>query len=227
LRQALPPGARLVTFGCGSAADAQLTAAIGGIDGSEVGARLSGRDIRFHLGAPGRHMAMNAVAALAAAQALGADPVLGAQALADFQAVGGRGARRSILGGQAMLLDESYNASPLAVRAALALLRLAQGKRRIAVLGDMLELGEHAPSEHAGLAPDVEASADLLFACGPQMLHLYGAVPTSRRGAYAADADALAAIVVRAVAPGDAVLVKGSLGSRMKRVVEALEQRSA
>ena len=227
LRQALPPGARLVTFGCGAEADAQLTAAIGGIEGSDVGAKLFGRDLRFHLAAPGRHMAMNAVAALAATQALGADPVLGARALADFQAVGGRGARRPILGGQAMLLDESYNASPLAVRAALALLRLAQGKRRIAVLGDMLELGEHAPSEHAGLAPDVEASADLLFACGPQMRHLYAAVPPAHRGAYAADSDALAAIVARTVAPGDAVLVKGSLGSRMKRVVEALEQRSA
>jgi UDP-N-acetylmuramoyl-tripeptide--D-alanyl-D-alanine ligase len=170
-------------------------------------------------------MAMNALGALTAAAALGADPVAGARAQQDFAPMPGRGARREIAvpRGRALLLDESYNASAASVRAALDVLRAQSAARRLAVLGDMLELGEEGPSEHAGLAPDVADVADLLFACGPLMRHLYDAVPMPVRGAYAEDAASLAAIVARSVKPEDAILVKGSLGSRMKLVIAALD----
>jgi UDP-N-acetylmuramoyl-tripeptide--D-alanyl-D-alanine ligase len=109
------------------------------------------------------------------------------------------------------------------MRAALEVLRLQPATRRIAVLGDMLELGADGPPEHAALAPDVVRSVDRLYVCGPLMRHLFDAIPTHLRGTHAADSEALAAIVAGVVAPGDAVLVKGSLGSRMKRVVDAID----
>jgi UDP-N-acetylmuramoyl-tripeptide--D-alanyl-D-alanine ligase len=125
-----------------------------------------------------------------------------------------------------MLLDESYNGNPASMRAALAVLRLQPATRRIAVLGDMLELGEAGPAEHRALAADVAAAADRLYACGPLTGELFAAVPAALRGSHAKDSTALAPILARALAPGDAVLVKGSLGSRMKLVVTALEQRA-
>ena len=127
-------------------------------NGSIIVGSVRGTVVRFRLNAPGRHMAMNAMGALAAAAGLGVDPVAGAGALEGFIPVAGRGVRRSISlpGGDALLLDESYNASAAAVRAALAVLRLQPAARRIAVLGDMLELGEEGPAEHAGLAPGRE-----------------------------------------------------------------------
>jgi UDP-N-acetylmuramoyl-tripeptide--D-alanyl-D-alanine ligase len=97
--------------------------------------------------------------------------------------------------------------------------------RRIAVLGDMLELGEAGPALHAELAPDVAAAADLVFCCGPQMRHLFEALPAAQRGAHAPDSAALAPIVAAALAPGDAMLAKGSLGSRMAVVVAAIRAR--
>jgi UDP-N-acetylmuramoyl-tripeptide--D-alanyl-D-alanine ligase len=120
------------------------------------------------------------------------------------------------------LLDESYNANGASVRAALAVLRTMPG-RRVAVLGDMLELGSHGRAEHAALAADVAASADLLFSCGGLMQSLFEAVPPPLRGAHAATSAALAPIVAAAVQAPDSVLVKGSLGSRMALVVRALE----
>jgi UDP-N-acetylmuramoyl-tripeptide--D-alanyl-D-alanine ligase len=129
-------------------------------------------------------------------------------------------------GGTALLLDESYNGNGASIRAALAVLHLQPARRRIAVLGDMLELGSEGPAEHAGLAPAVAASADLVFTCGKLMRHLFESVPESLRGSHAPDSAALAPLVAAALAPGAAVLVKGSLGSRMKLVVSALEARA-
>jgi UDP-N-acetylmuramoyl-tripeptide--D-alanyl-D-alanine ligase len=156
--------------------------------------------------------------------ALGFDGTRAAASLAAFRPVTGRGAQRrlNVAGGDVLLLDESYNASSASIRAALGVLRLQPG-RRIAVLGDMLELGAAGPAEHVGLAEDVCSSADLLFTCGPLMRHLYDSVPAALQGGHAPDSAALAPIVAGAVAAGDAVLVKGSLGSRMRLVVAALE----
>jgi UDP-N-acetylmuramoyl-tripeptide--D-alanyl-D-alanine ligase len=103
-------------------------------------------------------------------------------------------------------------------------LALQPGTRRIAVLGDMLELGDDGPPEHAALAPDAARAADLIFTCGTLMRDLHDSLPPARRGMHAADAEALAGIVASALRPGDVVLVKGSLGSRMKRVIAALDR---
>ena len=138
-----------------------------------------------------------------------------------------RGGRSRSAGGTALLLDESYNGNGASMRAALDVLRLQPARRRIAVLGDMLELGDEGPAEHAGLADSVIGSADCLFTCGPLMRHLFDAVPDSLRGAHAEDSAALAPVVAAAVARGDAILVKGSLGSGMKRVIEAIEQAAS
>jgi UDP-N-acetylmuramoyl-tripeptide--D-alanyl-D-alanine ligase len=174
-------------------------------------------------------MAMNAIAAIAAAVALGVEPHHASAALDGFAAVSGRGARRWLAlpdGGEALLLDESYNASAPSVRAALAVLGLQPATRRVAVLGDMLELGESSIAEHAGLAPDVLAHADLLFTCGPEMRRLFDAVPAAMQAGHAPTSAELAPLVAAALRPGDAILVKGSLGSRMARIIAALPVRS-
>ena len=218
-------GAEVRLFGSGPAAQARLLDSGSDAEGNDVTALIGGVRVRFRMAAPGRHMAMNAVAALAAAEAVGLDPLASAAALAGFAPVGGRGARRqiSVAGGAALLLDESYNASPAAVRAALSVMGLQPAVRRIAVLGDMLELGEAGPAEHAGLASAVASVADLLFTCGPLMRLLHESVPPAIRGAHADTSAALAPLVRACLRPGDAVLVKGSLGSRMKLIVQALE----
>jgi UDP-N-acetylmuramoyl-tripeptide--D-alanyl-D-alanine ligase len=217
---------RTVSFGASALADARLVDVAADAEGTDMRVDIGGAAIALRIGAPGHHMAMNALAALAAIDALGADVAVAARALGGFTPLAGRGIRRSLhmAGGDALLLDESYNASAASVRAALAVLRLQPARRRLAVLGDMLELGADGPSEHRGLAPELLASADTLFACGPLMRHLFDAVPARLRGAHMADAASLAPLVVAATAPGDAILVKGSLGSRMRQVVEALER---
>ncbi len=211
------PG-RIFTFGSMEGVDARL------LHVAPLRASILRRNVELSLAAPGAHMATNAVAALAACAALGLDVALAAEALAAFRPVAGRGLQRPIRGGDILLLDESYNASSASVRAALGVLAALPG-RRVAVLGDMLELGEFGPAEHAGLTADVTASADLLYACGPLMRHLYAGVPAHARGAHVWDSAALAPLVAAAVQPGDAVLVKGSLGSRMRLVVAALESQ--
>jgi len=217
-------GARVITFGEARDADTRLLAAVPDADGSDIEAYVFGNSLRFRLPAPGRHMAMNAMAALAGMAALGADPIAGAHALAGFTPIAGRGARRrlALTSGTVLLLDESYNANPASLRAALHVLRLQPAARRIAVVGDMLELGDAGPALHAGLAPDIQAAAGLVFACGPLMRGLFDALPAACRGAYAADAATLAPLVAAALRPGDAVLVKGSLGIRMRQIVAAL-----
>lgn len=215
----------VLTFGSRPPADARLEDIEPDADGSLILASVGGMELRFGLRAPGRHMALNAIAALAATAALGLDPASGARALEEFVPIAGRGLRQTIAlpGGNVVLLDESYNGNGASMRAALEVLRLQPARRRIAVLGDMLELGDAGPSEHAALAADVVRSADLLFVCGPLMSHLFDAIPAQKRAARADNSAALAPVLAASVAPGDAVLVKGSLGSRMKTVVHALE----
>src|SRR5262249_19007647 len=157
---------------------------------SAVHASILGHDITYKLGMPGRHMAMNSLAVLAASVLAGADLAQSALALLQMQPPSGRGARLT-LGfpqGRALLIDESYNANPAPMRAGLDVLgRASIGRqgRRIAVLGDMLELGPTSPTLHAGLADAVEASrVDLTFCCGPLMRNLWEALPSSHRGGY-------------------------------------------
>jgi UDP-N-acetylmuramoyl-tripeptide--D-alanyl-D-alanine ligase len=215
----------VLTFGADPAADVRLVHHEADADGSLIHVDIAGRTASLRLNAPGRHMAMNALATLAVVTALGLDPTTAIDALEVFVPLTGRGARRQISAGcgTALLLDESYNANGASVRAALDVLHLQPARRRIAVLGDMLELGSEGPTEHAVLAPAVMASADVLFTCGPLMRNLFDAVPDTVRGFHATDSTALAPIVAKALKRGDAVLVKGSLGSAMKRIIEAID----
>ena len=220
--------ARIVSFGEHAEADARLIQCALQAESSTVEADILGAPITYKLGAPGRHVVLNSLAVLAAAALAGADLALAALALQNLEPASGRGARVTLdlPGGSALLIDESYNANPASMRAALALLGQAplgaQG-RRIAVLGDMLELGAKGKTLHRDLAaPVVENDVDLVFCSGPLMKSLWDALPSERRGGYAETAAALEADVVGAVNAGDAVMVKGSLGSKMGPVVKAL-----
>ncbi len=222
-------GHTVLSFGTGREADARLIEAESDASGVRLRARVLGVEIETSLAAPGAHMAMNATAAMLAASALGIAPREAAATLCGFAPVRGRGERRvlHVRGGEALLLDESYNASAPSVRAALAVLALQKAERRVAVLGDMLELGEAGPAEHLSLVPDIARDADRLHVCGRLMRLVYDAVPERLRGVWAEDSDALAPQVVADLSAGDAVLVKGSLGSRMARIVAALEEAAA
>jgi len=221
---------RVISFGENAQADARLIKCALHARCSTVEAEILGTRFSYKIGAPGRHLVVNSLAVLAAAEMVGADIALAALALADLQPAPGRGAPVTIdlSGGSALLLDESYNANPASVEAALAVLGRSvigpQG-RRIAVLGDMLELGPTGADLHRRLAAAVVANdIDLVFCCGPLMRALWDALSANRRGGYAEDSAALEAQVLPAVRAGDVVMVKGSLGSRMAAIVKALQR---
>jgi len=220
LRAAVPDACRTLVVG----EDAVLLDVREGAEASRVRADVAGAAVSFGLNAPGAHMARNALAVLATAAALRLDLPRAAAALDGFIPFAGRGTRRRVtaLGGDALLLDESYNASGASMRAAFAVLALQPG-RHLAVLGDMRELGDFALSEHLALAPGLEAAADVVFACGEWMKALYESLPPAKQGAYAPTAAALGLLVKSALRAGDTVLVKGSFGSRMRDVILALE----
>ena len=191
---------------------------------------------------PGRHNALNAAAALLACRLIEET---------QYAATAGSGAFRldmaiatAALGKMALepqgrgqvieladgitLIDESYNANPASVRAALETLSLrSASRRRVAVLGDMLELGADAAGLHAGLADAVTAAGATLYCCGPMMRHLFDAVAPDRRGAWAASSKDLEPILLEALRPGDIIMIKGSLGSRMAMLTDAVKARYA
>jgi UDP-N-acetylmuramoyl-tripeptide--D-alanyl-D-alanine ligase len=219
---------RIVSFGEHARADARLLKLSLQPDSSTAVARILGTEVTYKLGAPGRHLVLNSLAVLAAVSLVGADLALAALKLADLRPAIGRGSRLTLdlPGGKVLLLDESYNANPASMRAALALLgntNVGSRGRRIAVLGDMLELGPRGAELHRELADVVLAhEIDLVLCCGPLMHALWRALPSSRRGGYAEDSAALVSQVLAAIQPGDAVMVKGSLGSRMALIIKAL-----
>jgi UDP-N-acetylmuramoyl-tripeptide--D-alanyl-D-alanine ligase len=220
-------------FGAHEEADARLISVEANNGGSSVEADILGTRLRYTIGMPGRHIAMNSLAVLLAARAMGGDLDASAAALADFAPPAGRGVReRLVQDNRAItLIDESYNANPASMGAALDVLgsmpRHGAG-RRVAVLGDMLELGPQASALHRALADDIERNdVDVVFAAGPLMRHLYDALPDARRGGFAPDAASLSAIVAEALDDGDVVMVKGSNGSRMGTVVARLRREFA
>jgi UDP-N-acetylmuramoyl-tripeptide--D-alanyl-D-alanine ligase len=228
---ALKAGAKVVGFGEADGAEARLLGVELHPDASSVRANILGTPVNYRLGAPGRHLVQNSLAVLAAVKIAGADLELAARALAGLHAQAGRGAR-TLLGSKdrrIAIIDESYNANPASMRAALATLGLtprSEFGRRVAVLGDMLELGPEGQKLHEGLADCIDgAGVDVVFACGELMGSLYQALPANRRGAYAKTSEELATQLVEAVGPGDVIMIKGSLGSRMGPLVEALKRR--
>jgi UDP-N-acetylmuramoyl-tripeptide--D-alanyl-D-alanine ligase len=223
--------ARIVSFGEQENADARLVRVSLQPDSSTVEASIFGQPVTYKLGAPGRHLVLNSLAVLAAVSLAGADLALGAIALNNLKPASGRGARAvlTVPGGNALLIDESYNANPASMRAAIALLGQAQvGKlgRRIAVLGDMLELGPQGAEMHRSITDAIEAAGiDVVFCSGPLMRALWEALPSRVRGGYAETAAGLEPAVLSAIRAGDAVMVKGSLGSKMGPIVRALERQ--
>jgi UDP-N-acetylmuramoyl-tripeptide--D-alanyl-D-alanine ligase len=221
-------GARVLTFGAKDGAWAKLTDCQVLPDGNDVTAEIGGKKLRYRMAAPGKHLALNSVAVLAAAFALNLDLDHALPAFAAVQALKGRGKREllHIAGGDLELIDEGYNASPASVRAALNLLGTlptAIGGRRIVVLGDMRELGAAAPELHRGLAPDLSAAkVELAFLVGPHMKGLYDLLPAAMQGAHRATSDEMVQPLLAALKAGDTVLIKGSLGTRMAPLVEAV-----
>lgn len=218
----------MVTFGQGDA-DYQMKAAL--IEGTRTTVEFAHGDwsMSFAVGAPGGHIAMNAVAAMATVIAAGAEPGAAAMALCTWTPPDGRGGRVQINlpgGGEILLLDESYNANPTSVQAALAVLA-ATGRvprRRHAFLGDMLELGPEEIAFHQGLAtlPEI-AEIGQVHCCGPLMAALYDNLPPDLRGICTTDSVALAERVRSVLEPGDVCMVKGSLGARMAVVVDSIK----
>jgi UDP-N-acetylmuramoyl-tripeptide--D-alanyl-D-alanine ligase len=223
--------AKIVSFGADENADARLLDVALHPACSAVHANILGHDLTYKLAMPGRHIAMNSLAVLAAASLVGADLALAGLALSQAQPAAGRGVRHvlTVPNGEATLIDESYNANPASMAAALNVLGQAgvgaQG-RRIAVLGDMLELGPKSAGLHRSLTEAINANAiDMIFCCGPLMRNLWDALSSGKRGGYAEGSAALESQVVAAIRAGDVIMVKGSLGSRMKLIVTALEKR--
>ncbi len=198
-----------------------------------VTADVMGEKVSYKLGVPGEHMAINSLAVLAVVKLMGADLARATMALAHAEPAKGRGVqeRLRIGSGELLLIDESYNANPASVAAALALLahaKLGKNGRRVAVLGDMLELGQFGPDFHAELSkPMDEHAIDVLYAAGPLMNHLWEKTPAAKRGAYAANSTALKDSLLAQLRSGDVVMVKGSLGSRMGILVDALRAQFA
>ncbi|MGO9133888.1 MAG: UDP-N-acetylmuramoylalanyl-D-glutamyl-2,6-diaminopimelate--D-alanyl-D-alanine ligase [Methylovirgula sp.] len=222
----------IATFGADPNADARLIDVRLGEETSFVKAEIYGRAIDYKIGAPGRHLAMNSLAVLLAALACGCDLATAAETLARYEVPEGRGRRFTLTTpeGSFTLLDESYNANPASMRAAFALVgglpHPLNGGRRIAVLGDMRELGQESAALHAELAEDIALNhIDLVYAAGPLMKHLFDALPEETQGAWCADAAELEPIVCDAIQENDLIVVKGSNASGMHVIVKALKSR--
>ncbi len=199
---------------------------------SAIEAVIAGTSVAYRLGTVGKHWAVASVAVLAVVDALGGDLPKAAEALAHFSEPKGRGKieKLSVKGGQLTLVDDSYNASPVSVAGAISkvaeLKRAAkQPVRTVVVLGDMLELGDTAEELHVGLVPAIiNNQMDLVFAAGTFMQKMYDALPDGMKGAYRLTSRELAPVVVQQLRPHDLVLVKGSHGSRMDIVVDAIKE---
>ena len=219
----------IIGFGAHPEADARLVECDFQPLFSHITAKVSGITVSYRLDMPGRHWAINSLAVLAAVDALHGDVKETAETLSTLKAIEGRGCHYclSTPSGDFYLFDESYNASLASMRAAISVLSRTPPKgtgRRIAVLGDMLELGEHSAPMHACLARDLErAKINLVFTAGKEMEHLRNALPVEMCGGHAANAAALAPMVKAALKPGDVITVKGSYSSRMRDVVAALK----
>lgn len=225
---------RVLSFGTGTQLHCRMLDYRFTETGSEVEADIAGTPIHYHLGTIGSHWALMSVAVLAAIDALGLDLARAAAALAHFREPEGRGniAKLRIKGGHLRLIDDSYNASPASMEAAfekLYALKLAErGEcRTVAVLGDMLELGEEAKSLHLALVPAlINNQLDLVFAAGRFMQDLYYSLPETMQGDYDPTAAGLAPKVVKKLKDRDIVLVKGSHGSKMHSVVKAIKENA-
>ena len=228
--------AKVISFGLASNADVYADKIEQSAEASEITARIGDKIISYRLAIPGSHVAENSLAVAAALQVIGADVETALGALAGLPPPDGRGARVLLATrtvgdptGHALLIDESYNANPASMRAALATLaNLPRDRfqRRIVVLGDMLELGVQAGELHRGLKPAIDAAgADLVFACGPNMKGLYDSLRPAIKGSYGETAAELEPALLAEIRARDVVMVKGSNGLKLGALVGALRRR--
>lgn len=230
LRQAAEKqGARIIDFGTHRQASVQIDNAEYDGHGSIVRALIGDVPVEYKLSLPGRHIVMNSLAVLATIKAVDADMKRAAAEFVHISPSKGRGERTEILSqsGKILLIDESYNANPASMRAAFAALAQLPKQffgRRVVVIGDMLELGTHCDDMHVALVePIIEAGIDAVFACGTHMEKLFEALPENVRAGYALDAERLKPVLLGALMDRDVVMIKGSFGSRMGSLVEALK----
>ncbi|MBX4905889.1 MULTISPECIES: UDP-N-acetylmuramoylalanyl-D-glutamyl-2,6-diaminopimelate--D-alanyl-D-alanine ligase [Rhizobium] len=216
------------SFGQHAKAEFRLAEFNGSDENSTLWLTIGGETLEVAIGAPGRHIAENALAALGVVRIVGADMEKAIGALGTLQPEKGRGKRHrlSIGSGSFTLIDESYNANPASMRAAIALLAASEptGRgRRIAVLGDMLEMGEYAQKVHSDLAvPLLAAGIEHVWLAGAEMVALKESLPESVQVEYSERTDELAKYVLNSVAPGDVLMVKSSLGIGFGKIVAAL-----
>ena len=220
--------ANILGFGENEAADFRLLTCKLHAEHSAITASIDGHELAATIGVPGRHTVQNILAVLGTAYVAGADIAAVTAALGDLSAESGRG-RRHVLHlpeGEATLIDESYNANPASMRAAIALLDATPIKgngRRIAVLGDMLELGAHSAKLHSALADVLrETRTDLVFLAGREMKALAETLPADLMADYRAGADELKPVIIEALRPGDTVMVKSSKSIGFSKLVDAL-----
>jgi UDP-N-acetylmuramoyl-tripeptide--D-alanyl-D-alanine ligase len=217
----LPAGVRRVTYG----ARGEIVLLDAEIDAADLATRARIRtpvgEVEVHLPSPGRHIAHDALAAIAAATALGIDPYAAAAALARYEPVGMR-LRRETLPGGVVVLNDAYNANPDSMKASLAVLA-ALGGRKVAVIGDMLELGPDETSWHREIATHARGlGLDLLILVGPRMA---GALPAEGNVWTFAEPDDAVPPLASWLRAGDTVLLKGSRGARVERILQGLRSR--
>ncbi len=225
---------RILSFGTGKSALCRMVSYAIDDTHSVIEAVIAGTTISYRIGTIGKHWALASVAVLGIVDALGADLAKAAAALTNFTEPKGRGQiqKLSVKGGNLRLVDDCYNASPVSMKGAIekiAEMRDASKEpvRTLVVLGDMLELGEHAEDLHVGLVPTlVNNQMDLVFAAGKFMQKMYEALPEGMQGAYKPTSRELVPAVVEALRANDLVLVKGSRGSRMDVIVDAIEGKN-
>ena len=222
--------ANVVSFGLGEGADVRALETMRTAGGTFVTARLRGRELGFTINQPGAHWVSNALAVLAAVEAVGADVALAGLALAELDGLPGRGARLSVAlagGGHALVIDESYNANPSSMRATLAVLATEPAPRKLAVLGEMRELGTESADYHVALAaPLIEAGVIHAILVGEGMAPLARALEGRLDFVHVASAAEAEAALRRVLADGDAVLVKGSNGVGLARLVAGLKEQA-
>lgn len=225
IAHAKPHAANILTFGTGEGADVRALDAIPNGSGTMVTARLPDAELTFTLSQPGAHWVSNAMAVLAAVHALGGDLAAAGLALADFAGLPGRGAHHRIpVGdGEALLIDESYNANPTSMAATLDVLGKTEAKRRIAVLGAMRELGPTSDALHESLAaPILAAGVDYALLVGSGMEPLAKALEGKVESAHWPDASSAGESLRKLLRPGDAILIKGSNAIGLGRIVATL-----
>ncbi|KRB82450.1 UDP-N-acetylmuramoylalanyl-D-glutamyl-2, 6-diaminopimelate--D-alanyl-D-alanine ligase [Sphingomonas sp. Root710] len=222
---AKPHAARILTFGMTQGADIRAQDVIPLDKGTLVSLILPDAELTFTIAPPGDHWVSNAMAVIAAVWAVGGDLAAAGLAFAEMPGLAGRGQRSQVpVGdGEALVIDESYNANPASMAATIKVLGEQRAERRIAILGEMRELGHSSPAYHADLeAPLRAAKVDFALLVGSEMTPLANALEGRIDFAHVPDAGAALDSIGTLIAPGDAILIKGSNAIGLSRLVEHL-----